>query len=120
MQDLFSENRQMITVDVSSFDTSNAKNMRGIFYCCDHLEYLNLGNFDTSSMTTISHIFGYCINLKYLNIKKFILSENIDISTFEQTFKSIPTNTKYCIEDEYTKNKLIPDITSVCSDICFQ
>ena len=71
-------------------------------------------------MTTISHIFGYCLNLKYLNIKNFNISRSIDTSTFEQTFDYIPSDTKYCILDEYTKNKFIPEITSACSDTCFR
>ena len=120
MQDLFSHNDKLITVDVSSFDTSNTKNMRALFYCSDHLEYLNLGKFDTSSMTTITYIFGYCKNLKYLNIKNFNISRNIDTSIFEQTFEEIPQSTKYCILDEYTKNKFIPNENSDCSDTCFQ
>ena len=119
MQDLFSYNRQMITVDVSSFDTSNTKNMKAVFYCCDHLKYLNLGNFDTSSMIRISHIFDHCISLKYLNIKYFNISRD-DVSTFNEAFFWISNNVIYCIEDNYTKNKLIPDKISYCSDICFQ
>ena len=119
MQDLFSYNRQMITVDVSSFDTSNTKNMKAVFYCCDHLKYLNLGNFDTSSMITISLIFDHYISLKYLNIKYFNISRD-DVSTFNEAFFGISNNVIYCIEDNYTKNKLIPDKISYCSDICFQ
>ena len=133
MQDLFSYNEKMITVDVSSFDTSNTKNMRALFYCCPSLKYVNLQNFDTSSTTTISHIFGHGLStttishifghglrLNFLNLKNFIISNDIDVNTFEETFVYIPDYAKYCLEDQQTINSLIPGKISECSDPCFQ
>ena len=120
MQDLFSYNEKMITVDVSSFDTSNTKNMRALFYCCPSLKYVNLQNFDTSSTTTISHIFGHGLSLNFLNLKNFIISNDIDVSTFEETFIYIPNSANYCLEDESTKTKLIGQTVSDCNDTCFQ
>ena len=122
MEYLFSFNIQMIIVDLSSFDTSNVKTIEGMFYHCESLKYLNLENFNISSNLFFSHIFGFCNKLVYLNLRNFNISRNILINenTFEETFKNIPMVTKYCIEDLYTKNQLINDKLSACSNLCFE
>lgn len=46
-----------------SFDTSNVENMSGMFYGCKSLEYLNLP-FNTSKLKNVNHMFSGCFNLK--------------------------------------------------------
>ena len=35
--------------------------MQGIFYCDDHIKYLDLQNFEGYSINELNYAFGYCI-----------------------------------------------------------
>jgi len=119
MFDLFAYCYSLVSVDVSSFDTSKVISMQGLFYCCYRLKYLDLQNFDSSSLIYFSYAFGNCNSLIYLNLRNFKIINTNDIQ-IAGTFEPISSNIKYCIEDLDTKNFLIGDINSNCSDICFQ
>ena len=93
--------------------------MQGIFYCCEKLNFVDLWNFDGSSITNFKYVFGFLKLVKYINLRKFkILPEN-NVELHE-TFNEIYYYTKYCIEDPYTRNYLIPYKNNDCSDLCFQ
>ena len=119
IQDLFAYCYKLVSVNLSSFDTSKVGNMRGIFFCCYKLKYIDLSNFSASSLTNFWYTFSYCGELIYLNLRNFKISnaQNVDLL---DTFAGHSTTTKYCIEDAYTKNYLLGDITVDCSDFCFQ
>lgn len=86
------------SLDLSSFDTSSATNMNGMFQSCDVLESVAFGdkfntssvedfsgmfegctaldsidtsNFDTSSATSFNRMFSNCTSLKKLDLSKF-------------------------------------------------
>ena len=119
MHDLFAYCYSLVSVNVSSFDTSKVTNMQGLFYGCISLKYIDLSNFDTSSLKNLNFAFEYCKSLIYLNLRNFKIIDTNDISKID-TFIQISSNVKYCIEDSLTKNLLIEDQNSNCSDICFQ
>ena len=88
-----------------------------MFYSSNSLKYLDLRNFNGSSVTNINYMFDSCQSLKYLNLKYFkILNDELEFNSIE----GVPETVKYCIEDTNTKNKLIGDKSSDCSDFCFQ
>ena len=118
MQDLFAYCFELISVNVSSFITSKVKVMRGLFFKCYKLKYLDLQNFDTTSIATLLSAFGYCQSLMYLNLKKFEI-QNTNSVNASFIFDDIPSYTKFCIQDINTKNFLIGNKSSDCSDICF-
>ena len=70
-------------------------------------------------MNNINLIFRECSNLLYLNLRSFI-STNSNNLNYHEAFSSHPSNIKYCIEDLFIKNIIIPDKTNDCSDPCFQ
>ena len=119
MYDLFSFDRELMYVNISSFYTPKVRNMQGIFYCCEKLNFVDLQNFDGTSVTNFKHVFSYLLNVKYINLRKFkIISENN--VQLDETFHGINSAPKYCIQDPYTKNYLIGNKNSECSDLCFQ
>ena len=117
MEDLFSYCYKLVSIDLSNFDTSNVQNMRGMFYKSNSLKYLDLRNFDGSSVTNMRYTFTSCSSLMYLNLKNFKILNDVPLL---DTFTNVPTTAKYCIENTFTKNHLIGDKSSDCSDICFQ
>ena len=95
---MFSDNKMIIEINLSCFDTRNVTNMRGMFNNasnirniyftpffntkkvttmeemfagCGNLENLDLSSFDTTNVTNMSSMFDGCWNLKFLDISSF-------------------------------------------------
>ena len=77
---MFSNNRQLTTIDLSNLDTSSVTNMRYMFYNCRSLTSLNLSNFDTSSVMDMSYMFRDCRSLTSLDVTNFDTSSVTDMS----------------------------------------
>ena len=61
---------------INNFNTINVTNMYGMFQECNELISLDLSNFDTSKVNDMSFIFYGCLNLKYLNLENFSINNN--------------------------------------------
>ena len=83
------------------------------------MHYLDLQNFSAASVTNFKYIFTNCGKLLFINLRKFKIPDTSKVALAD-TFKNVPLTTKYCIEDAYTGNYLLGDITVDCSDFCFQ
>ena len=95
---MFNECKNIIDIDLSSFDTSNVFDMSYMFAYCFKLKKINLISFDTKNVTNMSYMFAYChnltnIDLSFFNTKKVTnmnsmfaycyIIKNIDLSSFE-------------------------------------
>ena len=58
-------------LDLSNWDTSNVKNMQGMFYRCESLEKLNISTWDTSNVVNMAMMFSGCSSLKHLDLSSF-------------------------------------------------
>lgn len=56
---------------IENLNTSNVKNMSGIFALCSNLETLDLSHFNTERVTTMAQMFYGCTKLHDLNISSF-------------------------------------------------
>ena len=63
--------KNLISVNLSSFNSKNVTNMSYMFGNCEKLEYINFTNFDTKNVTTMNRMFMDCKNIKYLNLSSF-------------------------------------------------
>ena len=61
---------KLTSIDVSSFDTSNVKNMSRMFEGCG-FESINVSNFNTSNVTDMGSMFSGCESLQTLDIRNF-------------------------------------------------
>ena len=122
MIDIFVYCYLLTSLNLTNFDTSKVQNMRGIIYNCSNLKYLDMSTFKAASLTNIRYLFGNVKSLKYVNLRKFNKSGNDNILTYGQIFfgSTIKYNIKFCIEDEETKNFIIGNMASDCSDYCFK
>ena len=104
---MFSYCSSLVTLDLSSFDTSNVTEMNspgysygGMFQDCTNLEYINLSNFDTTKVTSMYGMFLRCSSLISLDLSSFTTSNltsmgsmfqgcsrlvNVDVSNFNTT-----------------------------------
>ena len=119
MYDMFANCQKLLFVNLSSFDTSKVENMRGLFFRCSKLKYLDLQNFSALSLTNFWYTFCFCSKLIYINLRNFKITY-FKNDLLVDSFKGIPSTTKYCIEDSETKNFLLNNKYANCSDLCFQ
>ncbi len=71
MAEMFSGCSSLSSLDLSNFDTSNVTDMSSMFYNCSKLNDLNLKNFDTSSVMDMYKMFEGCSSLKSLDLSNF-------------------------------------------------
>ena len=76
---MFSFMRNLTTLDLSSFNTSNVTDMSYMFDVTPKLATLDLSNFDTSQVTTMSYMFYGVSSLNTLNLSNFNTSKVTDM-----------------------------------------
>ena len=69
------EIKNILELDLSSFDTSLVMNMNDMFRGMSNLTILNLSNFDTSNVTNMDFMFSGMFNLTALDISNFDTSK---------------------------------------------
>ena len=74
------DNTKLVSLDLSSWNTSKVTDMKQMFNRCQALTNLNVG-FDTSSVTNISQMFGNCNSLTSLDLSTFDTSSVTDMSS---------------------------------------
>jgi surface protein len=117
MRDLFANCQKITSLDLSSFNTAKATNMRAIFYRSYQLKYINFENAIGISATTIEYLFSECYALLCLNLNSFFTKSTVNQRNSKRNFNS---KVKICINDNSTYYLLFSDRTLNCSDICFQ
>ena len=60
---MFYECFDIISIDLSNFDTSSVTNMEFMFSCCSSLTSLDLSNFNTQKVTDMKNMFYNCNSL---------------------------------------------------------
>ena len=81
MHDMFFSMVHLTTLNLSNFDTSNVTDMSGMFYDMPNLTMLNLSNFDTSKVTNMDHMFEDMSGLTTLNLSNFDTSKVTDMGS---------------------------------------
>ena len=80
MNKLFKSCSALTNLDVSSFNTAKVKDMSTMFNLCTSLTNLNLNNFDTKNVENMNSMFYACRNLTALNISSFNTAKVTDMS----------------------------------------
>ena len=60
MNYMFYQCENLISLNLSSFNTKNVEDMSYLFSHCQNLDYLNLSSFDTDKVNKIEGIFFRC------------------------------------------------------------
>ena len=81
MYHMFSWCENLEELDLSSMDTAKVKNMKDVFYGCAKLKTLDLSNFDTTNVTDMNSMFGECTSLEEINVSSFH-TENVTDMAF--------------------------------------
>ena len=104
----------LISVDVSNFNTSKAKNMRGMIFKCYNLKYIDLSNIDTSLVATFESTFFQTESAEIINLYSFKIKND---ANYDATF--FGSHAKICIND-IPSHKIFESYEKKndCSDIC--
>lgn len=79
MNSMFGGCHKITTISVSNFDTSQVTNMYNMFFGCLALTALDLSNFNTSKVTNMAEMFGNCSTLIFLDLSNFDTSKVTDM-----------------------------------------
>ncbi len=71
MKGMFYKCCNLQSLDLSSFNTQNVTNMRCMFYECQKLQNLDLSSFNTQKVTDMTQMFNECNKLQSLNLLSF-------------------------------------------------
>lgn len=71
MSFMFSDCPNLVSVDVSHFNTAKVSDMQSMFSNCNHLTNLNLSSFDTSQVIFMTQMFSNCSSLTSLDLSGF-------------------------------------------------
>ena len=78
---IFFNCQNIISIDLTSFDSSEVITMHKMFYKCFNLSEISLGNIDTSKVENMQYMFGKCKKLKEITFPKSFKTNNVnDIS----------------------------------------
>ena len=76
---MFDNCSDIISIDLSCFDSSKVTNMSYMFHSCTSLSSINFNNFNTNLVTDMSHMFEDC-GLEKINLSSFNTSRVVDMS----------------------------------------
>ena len=80
MQYMFYLCRNLMQVDVSNFNTGNVTDMGSMFSNCEKLKSLDLSNFNTSNVQNMRNMFYYCRSITSLDVSNWDTSNVTDMS----------------------------------------
>ena len=89
MKNFFKECTNIISLDLSDFDTSNITNIESMFNGCLKLkEIKGMNKFTTNNVITMNAMFQDCSVLEYLDLSNFDTSKNINMECmFNRCYK---------------------------------
>ena len=64
------ENKELKELDLSNFNTNNAKNMSYMFDRCNSLKELDISNFNINDSVNLNHFFGWDLTIETIKCSK--------------------------------------------------
>ena len=79
----------IISIDLSKFDSSQLVDMSEMFSGCTELKFINFTNFDVSNVEKMDQLFYNCINLTSLDLSSFFTNSLISMESMFQNDESL-------------------------------
>lgn len=97
---LFALHNQLVTLDMTNFNTGNVLSMSCMFESCSSLMTLNLDGFETNSVTNMRYMFYGCSSLANLNLSSF---DTCDVTEMTCMFESCSSLTSLDVSNFDTR-----------------
>lgn len=81
MYRMFYYDSKLPSLDLSGFNTSKVTNMSYLFYHCSKLPTIDISGFDFGKVTTIAYMYGYCSAMEELDLSMFNFPADKTIKT---------------------------------------
>ena len=91
VSDMFYDCKNLTTLNLSNFDTSNVTDMYRMFSDCTSLTTLNLSNFDTSNVTDMYRMFSGCTSLTTLDLSNWNIKKYSNFSSMLNNCSNLTT-----------------------------
>ena len=78
---MFNGMTNLVSLDISSFNTKNVENMSGMFSLLRKIEHLDLSHFRTDKVTNMGSMFYQMTALKTINLSNFNTANVTDMSS---------------------------------------
>ena len=98
---LFCDCKNLISLDLSNFNTENVKDMNHMFFGCFSLREINLKNFKTHNTTNMELMFCMCSSLEHLDVSSF---KTQDVKSMNSMFEGCSSLKELNLSNFYTKN----------------
>ena len=119
MYDVFKGCSSLTQLDVSNFNTTNAKSLSNMFEGCSSLTQLDVSNFDASNVISFRYMFKGCNSLNNLKLFDFptslVETENKGYN-YNNMFENCTSLTQLDLNDFYCYIKEVHYSTSYSSD----
>jgi surface protein len=80
-KDVFYNDTNLETIDISNWDTSNSTSFQNMFFSCSKLQNIDVSNFNTSKTTDMSSMFYQCFKLINIDFSNSDVSKCINFSS---------------------------------------
>ena len=104
---------KIISIDLSSFNSSMVNNMKYMFYGCINLRHINFSNINTENVINMERMFYMCYKLTHLDLSSFN-TKNVIYMDF------MFYNAKNLEKINFSKNFDTSDVINLIWIICFQ
>ena len=68
-------------INLSNLNTKNVTNMNSMFYGCKNLINIDLSSFDTTNVLEVNSMFNQCMNLKSIDLSSFNTENTINMNS---------------------------------------
>ena len=98
---MFYKCKNIINIDLSSFNNNNIDNMNSMFSGCSDLKFVDLYSIDTKNVTDMSNMFEGCSRLNFLDLSGFNTEK---VTSMKNMFEGCESLTEINLYSFNTKN----------------
>ena len=80
MDEMFSNSKNLIYINISNLETENLKSMKNMFNSCTNLQSIDLSNIKANNVESTSGLFSGCNSIENIDLSNLDLKNNKDMS----------------------------------------
>ena len=106
---MFRDCSSLISIDLSSFNTTNVNNMSSMFDGCSSLKSIDLSSFNTTNVKDMSSMFWKCSSLKSIDLSSFNTT-NVNVNNMANMFYECSSLKKENVKINKSESKILSQL----------